>query len=165
MGHLAARLGFSSGPQKKSPKQFGVGIPWTWYRSISVLQPEMGTKMAKKWILASLERAMFPPFFRSGENPFFSHFRPHFGPEARNGSIPAPRDSKVGEYFGGMFVSRSESGGALKARRNTHSEKRPSKHVKMDSKSLDQFKRWDQGFSWYFESKLLRGERTRWTLP
>ena len=33
--------------------------------------------MAEKWI----------------QNPFFGHFRPHFGAEARHGSIPGPRDS------------------------------------------------------------------------
>ena len=32
------------------------GIPWTWYRSISGLRPEMGMKMAGKWILASTKK-------------------------------------------------------------------------------------------------------------
>ena len=40
-------------------------------------------------------QAMFPPFFRPGQNPFFGHFCPHFGLEARNGSIPGPRASNT----------------------------------------------------------------------
>ena len=35
---------------------FWVGIPWTSKRSISGLQPEMGTKMTEKWILALPEK-------------------------------------------------------------------------------------------------------------
>ena len=110
--------GSKSDPQRKAEYQemAGVGIPWTWKRSISGLRPEMGMKMAKKWTLASPEKwgknglenekngpdngkngpkmefqAILPasPIFRVRPK---SIFRPHFGPEARNGSIPGPRD-------------------------------------------------------------------------
>ena len=127
---FSLKSGFVASPSQKSAPRPRLGSPWTWYRPISGLWREMGTKMAEKWILASPEkwgkhgrenekngpkfhfrtifglffpfswpfflifRAIFPPFFRRGQNPFFGHFRPHFGPEARNGSIPGPLDSK-----------------------------------------------------------------------
>ena len=98
------------------PSVVGLGIPWTWYRSISGLWPEMGTKMVNKRILASpgkwgkhgLEngkngprfhfRTIFGPFF-----PFFGPFSPIsqarpksvFWPfSSRNGSLRAQRLKK-----------------------------------------------------------------------
>ena len=58
-------------------------------------------KMGPKWFENGIS-GPFSPFSRpcfphvSGEakiRPLFGHFRPHFGPEARNGSIRGPRDS------------------------------------------------------------------------
>ena len=94
------------------------GIPWTWYRSISGLRPEMGTKMAEQWFLASPEKwgkngpenekigpengkiarkwlkMEFRPILqvrpKSIFRPFSSPFRAR-GPKW--GSIPGPRDS------------------------------------------------------------------------
>ena len=53
-----------------------------------------GSKMEFRAIFP-IFRAMFPPFFGQCQNPFSGHFRPHFGPEARNGSFPGPRDYKA----------------------------------------------------------------------
>ena len=113
------------------PNMTGLGIPWTWYRSISGLRPEMGRKWPKNGFWPHLKNGgnmaqkigkmarnsifepfsghffhfpghfshfpgHFSPFFSRGQNPCFGHFHPHFGPEARNGSIPGPPDSKTG---------------------------------------------------------------------
>ena len=91
-----------------------------WHRPISGLWPEM-EKRAEKWILGppkkwekkgqkmgkSVENLVFDPFLSNfsshssaiflpfpwwAQNPFFGYFFCHFGPEARNGSVPAQRD-------------------------------------------------------------------------
>ena len=75
---------------------FGPGIPWTWYRSISGLRPEMGPKMAERWILALPEKwgkrgpengkngpkSIFEPFLGHFFHfpGHFSHFTGHFSP-------------------------------------------------------------------------------------
>ena len=97
-------------------------IPWTSYRPISGLRPEMGTKMAEKWILALPEkwgenglenekngpengkkraqngskmefRAIFPIFRAMLHTIFLARSKSIFRPFS-NGSIRGPRDSK-----------------------------------------------------------------------
>ena len=88
-----------------------VGIPWTWYRSVSALQPEMGTKMAEKWILASPEKwgkmarkmrkmarkmeKMARKWFENGISGHFPHFPGHVSPifQVRPKSIFRPFSS------------------------------------------------------------------------
>ena len=102
-----------------------LAISWTWYRSISGLQPEMGTKMAEKWILASPGKMgengkNGPKMGKMARNSILSHFRatfpilgaifPHFLDEARshfsaifvpisgqvpNGYVASPRDCNM----------------------------------------------------------------------
>ena len=66
-----------------------IGILWTWYRSISGLRPEMGTKMAETWILASPENGgkmarkmenMARKWFENGISGHFAHFPGHVSP-------------------------------------------------------------------------------------
>ena len=76
------------------------GMLWTWYRSISGLRPEMGTKMAETLILASPEKwetngrengrnmarkmeKMARKWFENGISGHFSHFPGRVSPKAK----------------------------------------------------------------------------------
>ena len=62
--------------------------------------PKMGKSVENPILGQSLSNfsnysAISLPFRRWAQNPFFSHFVFHFGPEARNGSAPAQLDHKI----------------------------------------------------------------------
>ena len=64
--------------------------------------PEEWAKMGRKRLKNGVSRQLslffgpfLPPYRKWGQDPFFGHFLPHFGPEARNGSVPDPRDLKT----------------------------------------------------------------------
>ena len=58
-----------------------------------------GTQMARKWFKIGIRGHFsdFPgyvsPIFQVRPKSIFRPLSPHFGPEARNGSLPGPRDS------------------------------------------------------------------------
>ena len=126
-----------------------VGIPWTWYRSISGLRPEMGTKMAEKW---SLALPFSEPFF-SFSRPFFRHF------QARPKSIFRPCSSPFRAGGPKWIYTRSTgfqgygfTGSEMTIRWKQGPEQRPGPENQDSQHMLNQ----PRG---YFPEKFLQGNK------